>query len=289
MRGRSLAPPSPTEAPHPLAERIGPDTPAIQIIRAIGREDERAIRAVDQVAGQLAVVAERVAEALLSGGRLVYVGAGTSGRLATLDAAECPPTFGVPPSWVQAVIAGGPKALTRAVEGAEDRAGDGKKAIAGLKVGAKDVVCGISASGRARFVHAALAEASRRKAFTVLLTCNRHVETGAGVRVVLDTGPELIAGSTRLKAGSATKLALNALSTAAMVRLGRVERGRMSALKATNAKLAERAERIVVELTGLSEAEARALLKRSGGDVRRALEGAPRRSPALEGATGGEA
>ncbi len=282
MRGRTHAPPSPaspTEALHPLAERINADTPSLQIVRALAREDERAVRAVDLASRQIAAAAERAAQALLSGGRLIYVGAGTSGRLGALDAAECPPTFGVPESWVQAVIAGGPRALTRAVEGAEDRAADGKQAIAALKVGAKDLVCGISASGRARFVVAALAEARRRKAATVFVTCNPAAIAAADVRIVLDTGAELIAGSTRLKAGTATKLTLNAISTAAMVRLGRVERGRMAALKATNAKLAERAERIVAELTGLELPRARALLKRAGGDVRRALALGPRPPP----------
>jgi N-acetylmuramic acid 6-phosphate etherase len=269
-------PASPTEALHPLAERINADTPAIQIVRALAREDERAVRAVDLASQAIARVAERAAQAFASGGRLIYVGAGTSGRLGALDAAECPPTFGVPPTWVQAVIAGGPKALTRAVEGAEDRAFDGKRAIASLKIGATDVVCGISASGRARFVQAALAEAKKRRAFTVLITCNVSAEGETDERIVLDTGAELIAGSTRLKAGSATKLTLNAISTAAMVKIGRVERGRMAALKATNAKLAERAERIVSELSGVDLAAAKALLKRAKGDVRKAIALAPK-------------
>ncbi|MFT3836637.1 MAG: N-acetylmuramic acid 6-phosphate etherase [Myxococcaceae bacterium] len=268
---------SPTEALHPLAERIGPETPAIQIVRALGREDERAVRAVDQSARPIANVAERAAQAFLSGGRLIYVGAGTSGRLGALDAAECPPTFGVPPTWVQAVIAGGPRALTRAVEGAEDRAADGKRAIAALKVGPNDVVCGISASGRARFVQAALVEAKKRKAFTVLITCNTGAPGDVDERITLDTGAELIAGSTRLKAGSATKLTLNAISTAAMARIGRIERGRMVALKATNAKLAERAQRIVSELAGVDAATAKALLKRAKGDVRKAIDAAPKK------------
>lgn len=264
---------SSTEQLHPLAERIGPDTPVLQIIRAQWREEVRAVEAVDRVANELAALIDVAVEKLKRGGRLIYVGAGTSGRLATLDAAECPPTFGSDPSQVVAVIAGGPEALVRSVEGAEDDRRAGARAIKALKASRKDVVVGVSASGRAPFVLAALASAKKAKATTALLSCNPSQAAKAKVdhRVCPDTGAELIAGSTRLKAGTATKLLLNALSTATMVRLGRVERGRMSMLKASNTKLSERAVRIVVELGGVTVAQATRALEQNEGSVARAL------------------
>ncbi len=228
------------------------------------------MRAVGDVLPQLARGVRAVVDALSAGGRLLYVGAGTSGRLGALDAAECPPTFGVSPRTVQAVLAGGPRALSRAVEGAEDDADAGAAALRKRKVGARDVVCGISASGTTPFVLGALAYARRVGARTLFVCCNARRGV-ADVVIAPVTGPELIAGSTRLKAGTATKLVLNALSTAAMVSLGKVYRGRMVALAPTNAKLRERAVRMVRELTGLSAARARALLVSAGGEPQVAL------------------
>jgi N-acetylmuramic acid 6-phosphate etherase len=186
--------------------------------------------------------------------------------MAVLDAAECPPTFGSAPSQVQAVLAGGRTAMNRSVEGAEDDSGQGRRAIRALKVGPEDFVCGVSASARTPYVLAALKEAQRRGAPTALVCCSSTPTPGVANTVIrFATGPELIAGSTRLKAGTATKLALNAISTAAMVALGKVYRGRMVDLKPRSEKLRSRAERIVVDLTGLSRGQARRLLGKARG------------------------
>jgi N-acetylmuramic acid 6-phosphate etherase len=213
-----------------------------------------------------------VARALSAGGRLVYVGAGTSGRLGALDAAECPPTFGVAPSRVLALVAGGPPALRRSVEGAEDDTAAAEAAVRRALVRAGDVVVGITASGRTPFVLSALALARRRGARTALLTSSPAAQRRvADHLVVLDTGPELVAGSTRMKAGTAAKMALGLLSTAAMVRLGKVHQGRMIDMRPTNEKLRRRAVRTVSELSGRGTAAARRALSDTGWSVRRAL------------------
>jgi N-acetylmuramic acid 6-phosphate etherase len=225
--------------------------PTLELLKRLHAEDVNAVRATAAVLPKVSRLAERVARCLAAGGRLVYVGAGTSGRLGALDAAECPPTFGTEPRQVQAVLAGGRRALWRAVEGAEDDEAGGRTAMVKLRAGPGDVILGLSASGQAAFVWGALKEARRRGAYTALLTSNPRLQ-GLGKRVdvplVVRTGPELVAGSTRLKAGTAQKLVLNALSTAAMVRLGRVYAGRMVHLKPTNRKLRARATRIRAEL-----------------------------------------
>jgi N-acetylmuramic acid 6-phosphate etherase len=208
-----------------------------------------------------------VARAFKHGGRLFYVGAGTSGRLGVLDASECPPTFGTSPAMVQGIMAGGPAALWSAVEGVEDDAGAGGRAVAFRGVSARDAVVGIAASGRTPFVWGALREARRRGAATVLLCFNPHVEIPRDERPVIviaaDVGPEILTGSTRLKAGTATKLVLNVLSTLAMVRLGKVKSNLMIDVKASNAKLRDRAVRILEDLTGTNEETARAALEAS--------------------------
>jgi len=231
------------------------------------------VEAVGFVLPEVATAAGWIASALGRGGRLFYVGAGTSGRLGTLDAAECPPTFGTKPRQVQAVIAGGRRALTRAVEGAEDDTRAGARALRLKRLGAKDVVCGISASATTPFVLGALEHARRRGAKTILVCCNPEARSAPVADVVIapDTGPELIAGSTRLKAGTATKLVLNALSTAAMVALGKVFRGRMVDVNPLNQKLRVRAERMVAELAELPLPEARALLAKARGQPKVAL------------------
>ncbi|MBK7864813.1 MAG: N-acetylmuramic acid 6-phosphate etherase [Archangiaceae bacterium] len=202
-----------------------------------------------QASEQIAALADVLAETLLLGGRLFYVGAGTSGRLGALDAAEWPPTFGTPPRWAKALIAGGPKALRRAVEEVEANPRAGAKAVrAAVREG--DLVIGITASGTTPFVLGALAEAKRRRAVTALVTCNPKAPAKVDFRVSADTGAELVAGSTRLKAGTATKLVLNAVSTVAMIRLGRVKRGRMIFLRPLNPKLRARAARIAASLSG---------------------------------------
>ncbi len=226
----------------------------------------------------IAALADEVARTLRSGGRLVYAGAGTSGRLGALDAAECPPTFGVAPSRVVALVAGGPRALRRAVEGAEDDATAGAAAVRRARIGARDLVVGISASGTTPYVLAALAEARRRGAGTALVTSNPSARAAADRRIVLETGPERVAGSTRMKAGTAAKMALGLLSTAAFVRLGAVRSGRMVALRAGSAKLRARAVRNVADLAGVSAGVARRLLEASGWDVTAAIDAAGSRS-----------
>jgi N-acetylmuramic acid 6-phosphate etherase len=262
----------PTEALHPFAEKL--DSRSVQeIVRKLHREDARAVRAVERAAPATARAAAAVAQCLAQGGRVFFVGAGTSGRLGALEAAECPPTFGTSPRQLVALLAGGERALARAVEGAEDDAGAGKRDIRARRVGPKDMVVGITASGRTPYVRGALAEAKRRRAFTALVTTSRGgpLEALASIAIVAETGPELLAGSTRLKAGTATKLILNALTTAAMVSLGKVYRGRMVDVRATNVKLKARAERIVRELSNVDAASARRLLSKADGSPRGAL------------------
>jgi N-acetylmuramic acid 6-phosphate etherase len=239
------------------------------------------VSAVGRALPAIAALADDAAAALRAGGRLIYAGAGTSGRLGALDAAECPPTFGVAPSRVVAIVAGGARALRRAVEGAEDDAAAGSAAVARARAGPRDVVIGLSASGRTPFVLAALAEARRRRARTALLTSNPAARAQVHHRVVLATGPELVAGSTRMKAGTAAKMALGLLTTATFVRLGAVRGGRMVALRPTNQKLRARAVRNVVALAGVGAARARRLLEEAGWSVAAAVERA-RRGPRPE-------
>ncbi len=281
---QNASPPA-TEGFNPHSEDLDLCAPG-EVARRLHEEDLLAVAAVGDVLPQISEAARLIAEALRGGGRLLYVGAGTSGRLGTLDAAECPPTFGTDPRQVQAVIAGGRKALTRAVEGAEDDSDEGARAMAARRVSDKDVVCGISASATTPFVLGALEAARRRGAPTVLVCCNPKAKGSGAADVIIapHTGAELIAGSTRLKAGTATKLILNALSTAAMVSLGKVFRGRMVDVKPLNRKLRARAERMVAELAELPLDEARALLAEAKGQVKVALAmhfGGLRRSEAI--------
>ncbi|MBI3182122.1 MAG: N-acetylmuramic acid 6-phosphate etherase [Myxococcales bacterium] len=262
----------PTEELHRGSEDLDL-LPIPEVVRRLHREDRTAFEAVGRVLPQVSVAAREAAQALERGGRLVYVGAGTSGRLGMLDAAECPPTFGARAGQVIAILAGGPEAASRAVEGAEDDARAGASAVENARVGPSDFVIGVSASSTTPFVQAALRTARRKGARTALVCCNPEAARRrmADVLVLPDTGPELIAGSTRLKAGTATKLVLNAISTAAMVSLGKVYRGRMVDLTPTSRKLRLRARRMVQELTGLSEARAGRLLSRAGGRPKTAL------------------
>jgi N-acetylmuramic acid 6-phosphate etherase len=260
-----------TEAVHPRAARL--DTMAPEAIAALMlAEEAKAIAGARVQAAEIGRAAQLAADKLGAGGRLVYVGAGTSGRLGTLDAVECVPTFGVPPSRLVAIIAGGPSALTRSVEGAEDNIRDAEQRMRRVAVGPADVVCGVAASGVTPFVRAALEYARFRRAATIFVTC---APTGgdvvADVIVALDTGPEVIAGSTRLKAGTATKVALNAISTTAFVLLGKTYAGMMVDVRPTNAKLWARAIRIVRSLSGLDEAAARKLIEKAGGRAKVAL------------------
>jgi N-acetylmuramic acid 6-phosphate etherase len=262
-----------TEALDPRGRHLGARIPPARALAILHRGDRDAVRAVGRALPALARLAGAAARSLAAGGRIVYVGAGTSGRLAALDAAECPPTFGIAPSRVVAVVAGGARALRRAVEGAEDDADAGTAALRRLRPGPRDLVLGISASGTTPFVLAALGEARVGGARTGLLTSNPGARPRVDHRVVLATGPEMVAGSTRLKAGAAAKMALGLLSTAAFARLGAVRRGRLAALAATSAKLRRRAVGTVAELGGVTPARARRALERARWRVADALAG----------------
>jgi N-acetylmuramic acid 6-phosphate etherase len=255
----------PTEQANPRTRRLDRLDP-LALVTAITAEDRRAVASVAAVRRPLARAVTLVAAALRAGGRLVYAGAGTSGRLGVLDAAECPPTFGVPRGRVVGVIAGGRPALWRAVEGAEDRPGDAARALSRLRVGPGDVVCAICASGVTPFALAALRTGRRRGARTVAVTCapTARLRALADVVVAPRVGPEVIAGSTRMKAGLATKMILHTLTTGAMVRLGKVYGNLMVDVRPTNRKLRARAARIVTSLTGVSGAASRGLLRRAG-------------------------
>jgi len=262
----------------PTTEQRNPRTRGIdlrstpEILRLLNREDATVARAVASAVPQIARAVDTIMHALRHGGRLIYVGAGTSGRLAALDAAECPPTFGVPRGTVVALIAGGRRALTEAVEGAEDDTAAGARDLRGVRCSPHDVVVGITASGRTPYVLGALEYARRVGARTVAVACNRATPVAhlAEISIVAETGPEAIAGSTRLKAGTAQKLILNMLSTAAMIRLGRVYDNWMAGVSPSNRKLRARAVGILVEATGAKAAEAGRALK-AAGDIRLAL------------------
>jgi N-acetylmuramic acid 6-phosphate etherase len=259
----------PTERPNRASRALDRLTP-LAIARLMNREDASAVRAVRRALPAVARAATLIADALAAGGRLFFVGAGTSGRLGVLEAAECPPTFGTRPALVQAVMAGGRGAVFRSREGAEDD-GAAARRIVRRQVRAGDVVVGVSASGVTPFVRAALVAAGRRGAGTVLIACNPARALAApGARTVLISlrpGPEVLAGSTRLKAGTATKLVLNTLTTASMVRLGRVYGNRMVDLQPRSRKLRERAVRLVQELAGVSAPAARRAFHAAGRRV----------------------
>ena len=265
-----------TEAPHPAGADLD-RLPTTRLVARLHAGDREAVAAVGRALSSIARLADAAAARLGRGGRLLYVGAGTSGRLGALDAAECPPTFGVAPSRVVALVAGGPRALRRAVEGAEDDRGAGVRAVETARVGPADLVVGLSASGTTPYVLAALAAARMRGAITALLTSNPAARPPVDHRIVLSTGPERIAGSTRMKAGTAAKMALGLLSSATFVRLGAVREGRMVALRPASEKLRRRAVRTVSELGGVGEPAARRLLSAAGWDVARALAAAKRR------------
>ena len=243
------------------------------MLRAMNREDAVVARAVARAIPQIALAVDTIATALKNGGRLIYVGAGTSGRLAALDAAECPPTFGVPSGTVVALIAGGRRALTAAVEGAEDDAAAGVRDLRRAGCSRRDVVAGLSASGGTPYVLGALEYAQRCGARTVGVTCNIRTELAriAQIDIVAETGPEAIAGSTRLKAGTAQKLILNMLSTGAMIRLGNVYDNWMIGVAQTNRKLQARALGILCQASGARQAAAGRALAAARGDLRMAL------------------
>jgi N-acetylmuramic acid 6-phosphate etherase len=247
---------------------------ALEIVRVINEEDHRVATAVANQLEQVARAVEMAEDTFRRGGRLIYVGAGTSGRLGVLDATEMPPTYGTDPQMVQGIIAGGPDALTRAVEGAEDSREDGGAAVDALEVGEKDFVFGIAASGTTPFVHGALTRAAQRGAKTGFLLCTPPQEWMLEVYdvvIALLVGPEVVTGSTRMKAGTATKMALNSITTGAMIRLGKVYGNLMVDLRATNQKLQDRSERILMETLDLDRASAAELLHEAKGSVKTAM------------------
>ncbi len=255
--------------------------PVAGILKLINSEDEKVAAAVRKEIPRIAKAVALIAGALGNGGRLFYVGAGTSGRLGVLDAAECPPTFGTDPSTVRGIIAGGKPALFRAVEGAEDRTGRGREAIRKAGAGRGDVVCGIAASLRTPYVGAALAEAKKRGARTLLITTNPRsivrsrpfaaLRRNVDIVISPDVGPEVLMGSTRMKSGTAQKMVLNMLTTATMVALGKVYENMMVDLRLNSRKLGERARRVVMIAAGVDYAEASRLLAGAGGHVKTAI------------------
>jgi N-acetylmuramic acid 6-phosphate etherase len=261
-----------TEARNPASESIDALTPA-EFVALMNAEDARVVSAVAAETPRIARAIEVAAACFQRGGRLIYVGAGTSGRLGVLDAAECPPTFSTPPSLVLGLIAGGTTALTRAVEGAEDRPEQGASDLEALDPSERDMVVGIATSGRTPYVLGALRRARELGAFTAGIVCNRPSLLGAIVELDIAplVGPEVIAGSTRLKAGTATKMVLNMISTGAMVRIGKTFGNRMIDLQPTNEKLRIRTRRILRELAGVDDATARSLLSASAGRLKPAL------------------
>lgn len=266
MRSSLLYRRLPTEQPHPN-RRVLDQLSTVQRLGMMHQEDARAVRAVGRALPQIARAVELIAASLRLGGRLCFVGAGTSGRLGVLEAAECPPTFGIEPERIQAVMAGGPQAVFHSQEDAEDRR-DAARADIRRRVRAGDVVIGISASGVTPFVDGALRTARALKAHTVLITCHPRSPIRAEIRIALAVGPELLAGSTRLKAGTATKLVLNMLTLGSMARWGRTHGHLMVDVKPTSRKLQARAVRIIQELARCSEARAVTALKAARGHVK---------------------
>jgi N-acetylmuramic acid 6-phosphate etherase len=273
-----------TERRNPRSSTIDTAT-ALEIVDLIGAEDASVPAAVAKARVEIARGIDLVERAFRAGGRLIYVGAGTSGRLGVLDAAECPPTFGSDPEMVVGLIAGGEQALTRSVEGAEDDVGAARKAIESLRVGANDVVVGIAASGTTPYVQAALTRAHELQAHTGFLSCSAPPAQLAAICDVVITvlvGPEIVTGSTRMKAGTATKLVLNTLTTGAMIRLGKVYGNLMVDLRAWNDKLKDRSQRIVMETTGLDRKAAQGIIEAAEGRVKTAIVMARRGIPRSE-------
>jgi N-acetylmuramic acid 6-phosphate etherase len=242
------------------------------ILKLISDEDKLVVPAVARELPRIARAVETVVAAIKKGGRVFYVGAGTSGRLGVIDAAECPPTFGTPPELCQAVMAGGMGAVLKAREGAEDRETEARRAISRRGVKARDVVIGLAACRRTPFVVAALGRAREIGAATIYVTCNpKPSDIDADLVIAVDVGPEVIMGSTRMKSGTAEKMVLNMISTASMVRLGKVYNNMMVDLMATSEKLKQRSLRIIMLATGCEYSQAAAVLKRAKGSVKAAI------------------
>jgi len=261
-----------TEARNPASEEIDRLSP-LEIVRLMNTEDAKVAAAVAAEAEAIAKAIEVVADRLRGGGRLIYLGAGTSGRLGVIDAAECPPTFNTPPEMVLGLIAGGPAAMIRSQEGAEDHPETAEADLAAVGVSRQDVVFGIATSGRTPYVLGGLQYARQAGAYTIGLSCNPDSQLSDCCRLLITpiVGPEVISGSTRLKAGTATKMVLNMVTTGAMILLGKTYGNLMVDLQATCSKLQDRARRIVVTLTGLSPEEADRLLARCNGELKTAI------------------
>jgi len=262
-----------------LTEQVNPASKGIdslgttEALRILNQEDQKVAAAVASEIPQIAKAVDAIVEVMRGGGRLFYIGAGTSGRLGVLDAAECPPTFNVNPDLVQGIIAGGEAALARATEASEDDASEGKRNVLSRGLSRADVLVGISASGRTPYVLGAVAAARELGAQTAGISCTPDSLLSRQVDIPITplTGPEVIAGSRRMKAGTATKLVLNMISTAVMIRLGYVYGNLMVHVQPSNSKLEDRARRIIAEAAGVSPAQAVELLRMSGGHVRTAI------------------
>lgn len=261
-----------TEGRNPASEALD-GLGALEIVKLINAEDAKIADAVGEQAHQIARAIDVIADRLRNGGRLIYIGAGTSGRLGVLDSVECPPTFSADPNQVVGIIAGGYGALTRSIEGAEDHQELAVHDLQAISFCDKDVIVGIATSGRTPYVVGALEYARSIGAFAIALACNRDAKMNsvADLSIAPVVGPEVLSGSTRMKAGTATKMVLNMLSTGAMVLLGKTFGNLMVDLRATNTKLAERAQRIVRITTSLSREEAKRLLERCDGEVKTAI------------------
>lgn len=261
-----------TEQRNPLSQQID-RVSTEEMLRIINAEDRKVAAAVGAIIPDIAKAVDLIAAHLSKGGRLFYLGSGTSGRLGILDAVECPPTYSTDPDLVQGLIAGGYDAIFRAQEGAEDSPELGKKDLQAKKLTAADVVVGLSASGRTPYVIGALTYAKEQGAATIAIDCSPHSAIGqcASLDLCAQVGPEVVTGSTRMKAGTAQKLILNMLSTGAMIKLGKVYGNLMVDVKSSNHKLEERARRIVMTATGCSRAEAVAALQESQGKAKTAI------------------
>ena len=261
-----------TETRNPNTMRLDEMT-SLEIIKAMNNEDKQVPVAMEAVLPQIARLVDKVAEAFENGGRLVYVGAGTSGRLGVLDASECPPTYGVSPDQVIGLIAGGDTALRNPVEGAEDSLSLGQDDLIKINLKAGDILVGIAASGRTPYVIGALKYAKELGCFTATISCNKGSEIGkiSDIAIEVEVGPEVLTGSTRLKSGTAQKLILNMITTASMVRTGKAYENLMVNVVQSNEKLCVRAENIVMDASGVSREEAKKLIAETNGDVKLAI------------------
>lgn len=244
---------------------------SLQVAKIINSEDKKCADAVEKFLPEIAEAIELVSEKIQNGGRLFYIGAGTSGRLGVLDASECPPTFGTDPNLIKGIIAGGYDTLVMSKEGIEDKAEQGWEDLLEHSITSKDVVCGIMASGRTPYVINAIKQSKKNHISTILISCNSHVKIKADINILPIAGPEVITGSTRMKSGTMQKMVLNMLSTGVMIRLGKVYKNTMIDLKMTSKKLEERAKNMIMEFCDVDYGHAEKLLHSANGHVKSAL------------------